>query len=107
MPISEEIFYGGAIFKSISSTLVIYPAKRIWTIDDTVGNVTVRLPDAEFLSEGGPYFYILNVGSNQFIVRDGTDAILVILGANKSLIVALVQNGTTAGVWFTREAVIL
>ena len=104
---SEEVYYGGAIFKSISSTLVLYPAKRVWTIDDTSGSVTVRLPNAEFLKTGGPYFYILNIGSNQFNVRDDADTILVILGTNKSLTVALVQNGTTAGVWYTKESTIL
>ncbi len=107
MPVSEETFFGGAIFQSISSTLVLYPAKRVWTIDDTSGSVTVRLPDAEFLQTGGPYFYILNIGSNQFIVRDAIDTILVIFGTNKSLVVSLVQNGTTAGVWYTKESTIL
>ena len=107
MSVSDTVFFGGAIFKSISSTLVLYPAKRVWTIEDTVGSITVRLPDATTLKTGGPYFYILNIGPNQFNVRDGTDIILAIFGTNKSLTIALAQNGTTAGIWYTKESTIL
>ena len=102
MPISEEIFFGGAIFQSISATLTVYSAKRVWTISATAGQV-VKLPDATTLLEGGPYFYIINIGSNDFDLQDNDGNVLeTVPQATTDLVLCcLANNSTSAGQWFT------
>lgn len=100
MPISDTTFFGGAIFQSISAALDLYIAKRVWTVSATAGQL-VRLPDARTLKTGGPYFYIINIGSNTFTVRDNTNVLVINpLGVNEAAILALADNTTRAGKWF-------
>lgn len=102
MPVSEQTFYGDAKFESISATLNLYTSKRIWTIQATAGQV-VKLPDATTLVEGGPYFYIINIGSNDFDLQDNDGNVLqTVAQATTDLVLcALADNSTSAGVWFT------
>ncbi len=102
MPISEETFYGGAIFQSISATLTLYPSKRVWIIQATASQV-VKLPDATTLKEGGPYFYIINIGSNDFDLQDNDGNVLQTVAQVTTDIVlcSLENNSTSAGQWFT------
>jgi len=103
MPVSEEVFYGGAIFQSISSDFTVYISKRVWNISSTVG-LSVLLPDARTLKVGGPCFYIINIGSNLFTIEDNTGSSLNVAGANVAYIIALHENTTQAGTWYRRGA---
>ena len=98
--ISEEKYYGGAIFQSISASLDLYISKRVWTIEATAGQF-VRVPDARTLKTGGPYFYIINIGSNTFDILDNINVIQInSLAVNSMALMSLADNSTRAGKWF-------
>ena len=100
--VSEEDFYGGAVYNNISATLNLHPSKRVWTITATASQV-VKLPDATTLKNGGPYFYVINVGSNDFDLQDNDGNVLhTVAQATTDLVLcAMADNSTVAGVWFT------
>ncbi len=104
MPVSDTKFFGGAIYNSISATLDLHPYRRVWTIVATAGQ-SVVLPDATLLREGGPYFYIINLGAPSFDLEDNDNTVLdTVAGSDttaESVLVALAVNGSAAGTWYT------
>lgn len=98
---SEEVYYGGAIFKSITGTLQTHSSVRVWTITATVGPHIINLPDARILKTGGPYFYIINLaGSNDISLRDKANIVLETVSAGELVLCALIDNTTIGGKWF-------
>ena len=97
--VSEEDFYGGAVYNNISATLQLFGSKRVWTITATASQL-VNLPDARDLRLGGPHFYVINLGSNSFTLRDKANVILETVAQNELVLCALAENLTIAGKWF-------
>lgn len=100
MSVSDTIFFGGAIFQNISATLDLHPYRRVWTFTSTASQ-SVVLPDATTLRTGGPYFYIINIGSNAFNLEDNDNSVLEAVAASELVLVALAVNGSAAGTWYT------
>ena len=99
MSVSDTTFFGGAIFQNISATLNLHPYKRVWTITATASQI-VKLPDATTLRTGGPYFYVINIGSNSFDLQDNGSTVLDTVAVNEVVLCALANNSTAAGQWF-------
>lgn len=98
--ISADGFYGKAVFRSITADLTITRQARVWCISANAGR-TVSLRTAVGLSIG-TRFYVLNIGSNSFNLRDAGGGLITAVAAGSSARVTLLANGTAAGSWSFR-----
>lgn len=91
---------GGALETTGSSniTLTVSSAK-LQAVNMTATALSVTLPAATTLKNGGPLYIIKNTGSYIFTVLDGSGTVLITMYPEQSATFSLANNGTTAGVW--------
>lgn len=97
-----ETFYGGAINIETASGFTLNPLRgRVWRIAITTASQVVSLPDATEYSTGGPYFYIINCGSESFEIQDGAYASIVggVVDPLDAVVISLADNSNKAGKW--------
>lgn len=100
--LSEAAFFGGARYTSSGSSFALnWYGARVHTVAMTAGSLNLNLPDAtsHALGEGGPVFYIINVGSNSFGVRDSASTALVTVPVGDAVTMTLLDDSTAAGTW--------
>lgn len=93
---------GGADIRTISTDLTLTSAdgrlQKLYS-NSGVGDLSVFLPDATTLTEGGPVFIIKNDGFNIFNIRDSIGNLLAIIGSKQLGTFNLADNSTVAGTW--------
>lgn len=100
--LSAESFFGGARYTSSGSNFALnWYGARVHAVSMTAGSLHLTLPPATVhpLDEGGPAFFILNVGANSFGVRDSASTALVTVPAGDGVTMTLLDNSTAAGTW--------
>lgn len=102
--IQDEFFFGGALELAISAdyTLAISQG-RLVSLEATTTGLAARLPDPTDLPPGGPYWFIVNTGSNAFAIKthDGT-TIVATVAAGEGGIAWLSLSSLGAKVWYVR-----
>jgi len=80
--INDSFFYGGAVETSLSANITLsLTSGRVQIVAATATSLAVSLPDPTALPAGGPYFYIVNSGTNSFAVKNNSGTSLVTLTA--------------------------
>lgn len=114
MTIQIETFYGGSRTPKLafgSDVRANVGLGRVKVFSAGQSNLRIFMPDAtiEPLTEGGPVFYLLNVGSFSVDVVDFDGAFIAqMLGVSDELpdgtacIMLLADNSTQAGRWYSR-----
>ena len=98
--ISEDVFYGHAVYNGISADITLpYRNRRIHSIEASVNGLNVKLPDATKCMVGGPSFGIANIGIRDVTVVDNVGGGLYTLQPNRFVWLSLSSNATVAGSW--------
>lgn len=99
---------GGATSTTGSSNITLTASSnRVQYIAMTAANLSVTLPDATTLSQGGPTFVITNTGAYSFSIKVNSGAVVKTISAadtSNTLIFFLVSNSTSDGVWTTEDS---
>ena len=98
-------FFGDAQgFESASNVKMEATDKRVVRAAFTAASKTLSLPDATLMTIGGPTFYIVNCSAYAFELQDkDSNTLIASVATSKAIIVCLVDNSTSAGVWFLQE----
>jgi len=97
-------FMGGALETTLTGNLTLNRKFRVQVITPDVAGRVIKLPNATDLPEGGPYFYLINKGSDTLEIQDfDATQLVAALAQDKALTIGLAAAGTSAGVWVLRE----
>jgi uncharacterized protein (TIGR02217 family) len=99
--ISDGFNYGGGKYDALSESISISVLQaRVYNLAPSAADKTVSLPDTTDLITGGPYFYIINSGTESLEVLDYEGETVVALAADESCTLVLAVDDEDNKVWF-------
>ena len=99
--ISDGFNYGGGKYDALSESISISVLQaRVYNLAPSAADKTVSLPAVTDLITGGPYFYIINSGTESIDVLNYEAETVVTLAADESCTIVLAVDDGDNKVWF-------
>jgi len=99
--ISDGFNYGGGKYDTLSESISISVLQaRVYNLAPSVADKTVSLPAVTNLITGGPYFYIVNSGTESFDVLNYEGETVITLAADESCTIILAVDDEDNKIWF-------
>jgi hypothetical protein len=104
--VTQAQFWRGGVKTTLGANKTLFRAHpRFWSITASTSGIEITLPDADTLLPGYPVFVIANDGSvNDFDVLDGDGNLVVTVETGKVSFLALIENTSTAGLWYSNTS---
>lgn len=99
MTVSMANFYGGAIWRDISSNTFLNIAHRVQSLNPTTGGLTAYLPNALKLKPGHTFWILNESGTNSVTLADNIGTTLVVAPSMTGALFTLSANTSQPGVW--------
>lgn len=100
--IEDEFNYRGATEKVFGANMTLSVNHgSLVVLNASTTSLVVTLPDPTSLPPGGPYFFVVNGGSNSFTLKDHNAVTLVTLTSGNGAVVVLTVNASGTKIWYT------
>jgi hypothetical protein len=100
--IPQADFWGRSRELTLTLSQTLGYGTRVVLVTAPTAAKLLNLPDARNLREGGPHFYLGNVGAETWTLRDNANNTLETVVAGDWVICNLIDNSTAAGIWSTQ-----
>ena len=99
--VSDGFNYGGGKYDALSESISISVLQaRVYNLAPSAADKTVSLPATTDLITGGPYFYIINSGTESLEVLNYEGETVVTLAADESCTLVLAVDDEDDKIWF-------
>lgn len=99
--ISDGFNYGGAKYNALTESISISVLQaRVYNLAPSTSGKTVTLPAVTNLITGGPYFYIINSGTQSIDVLNYEGSTVITLAADEGCTIVLAVDDEDNKIWF-------
>lgn len=101
LAVNDEAYCGGAVEICLSANWQLSAGyARGYAFEPQSSGLIVFLPDTTALVTGGPFFYLMNLGSASIAVKTFGGTAFITLTAGQGVVVVLTVDGGGAKVWY-------